>query len=183
MGCTTEVAVKNITFTCADKPKGGVDELIICRKSDIDFDVATDLLGELDLSIASAITGNTARIDFNKKDGFSYAGTEYSGEADGTDSYTPTVAVQLPKVDNAKLQAVEALLGGFNELIVFVKARTGEEFAFGVDNGLYGSTLTTTTGTNTDKNMMELTFTGDEDSLERTLATGSWDALETALTV
>ena len=183
MGCTTETALTNVTFTCADKPKGGLDEIIVARASAIDWTAATDLLGEVDLSVALSITGATARIDFNKKDGFSYAGTTYSGEPDGTDSYAPTVIVQLPRVDLAKLQSVESMLGGFNELIVFVKARTGEEFAFGVDNGMFGSALTTTTGTNTDKNVMELTFTGDEDSMERVLATGSWDALVAALVV
>jgi hypothetical protein len=184
MGCTNSTTLSNITFTCSDKPKGGLDDLIVLRKSDIDFsaetDPATDVDGELDLSPANALAGGAvaARIDFNKKDGFSYAGTEYSGEADGTDSFTPTIAVQLPRVDNAKLEAIKDMVGGFNELVAFVKARTGERFAFGIDNGVYGSSATTTTGNNTEKNMIELTFTGDEDSFERTLSQVSWDAVE-----
>ena len=179
MGCTSEVLLENITFTCADKPKGGIDDMLVIRASDIT--TATDTDGELDITAVEATS--VARIDFNKKDGFSYAGTDYAGEADGTDSYTPTVAVQLPKITKDKLHAAEQMLGGFNELVVFVRTRAGEELAYGFDNGLYGGTMTSTTGTNTDKNMIELSFTGDEDSFERELSDDSWAVLEAALVV
>ena len=108
---------------------------------------------------------------------------EFSGEADGTDSFTPTVAVEVPRVTLDKLQAVDAMLGGFNELVVFVKARTGIETVYGYDNGVYVSAATITTGNNTEKNMMQLTFTGDEDSLPKVLTGTSWAVLEAALVV
>ena len=78
----------------------------------------------------------------------------------------PTVSVEIPRVTLDKLQAVVPMFGGFNELVVFVKARTGVETAYGFDNGVFISTASSTTGNNTEKNMLQLTFTGDEDSME-----------------
>lgn len=179
MGCTPTEAFKNVTFSCSDKPKGGLEEIMVIRKGSIT--TATDTAGELDITAVAATS--VAKIEFNNKDGFSYAGTEYAGEADGTEKYTPTVAVEVPKVDAVKLEAVKTYLGGFNELVVFVKYRTGKMFAFGYDNGMYGSALTTTSGTNNDKNMMQLTFTGDEDSMEREVDATTWGVLVAALVV
>ena len=179
MGCSNSAALENVTFDCTDKPKGGLDTIYVMRASDIT--TATDVDGELDITAVTATS--VAMIDFNKKDGFSYAGTEYTGEFDGTDAFVPTVSVEIPRVTLDKLQALIPMLGGFNELVVFIKARTGIETAYGYDNGLFISAVSSTTGNNTEKNMMQLTFTGDEDSMERVLSATSWAVLEAALVV
>ena len=83
MGCSNNTALENVTFDCTDKPKGGLDKILVMRASDIT--TATDLAGELDITAVELTS--VAMIDFNKKDGFSYAGTEYTGEEDGTDAF------------------------------------------------------------------------------------------------
>ena len=167
MGCISSTPLEGISYNCNDKPKGGVSRILVARKSVIDA-LATITDGVLELS-ADLTTGDTVEVDFNKKDGFSIAGLEYSGEADGTDSYVPTISVEAPRVTVDKLMAVDIMAGGFNELVVFVQHRTGLWFAYGVDNGVYASAATTTTGTNTDKNTIQFTFTGDEDSFEKSV--------------
>ncbi len=176
MGCTSSTALENITFTCDDKPKGGIDELLIVRTADITEVSDTD--GVLDVTFAAT---SVSRIDFNKKDGFSIAGTEYAGEPDGTDAFTPSISVEIPRITVDKLQAIGVMTGGFNELVVLVKMRTGLEFAYGYDNGLFINAATSTSGTNADKNTIQATFSGDEDSFERSLSAGVWALAEAAL--
>lgn len=178
MGCSTQTPLENITFDCSDRPKGGLDDILVIRASDITD--STDIDGELD--IVSVTASSVSRIDFNKKDGFTYAGTDYSGSDDGTDSFKPTVSVEIPSVTLSKLKAASGMMGGFNELVVFTKARTGVETAYGYDNGVFVSEAKTTTGNNTEKNIIQLTFTGDEDSMERVLSATSWAVLEAAIT-
>lgn len=167
MGCTNSTALAEITYSCDDKPKGGISQIYVARKENADGGVIAS--GVLTYTTGHFTPDDVIEIDFNKKDGFTIAGTEYSGENDGTDSYVPTISVEAPRVTVDKLLATELMSGGFNELVVYVKHRTGLWFAYGTDNGVFISAGTTTTGTNTDKNILQITFTGEEDSYEKSI--------------
>ena len=170
MGCNPNGVLKGMAVSCDDKPKGGLVQVYAARLADV-----TAALTGQSAAISAVVAGSVVEMQFNTKDGYSFAETQYTGEKDGTETFVPTVSLEAPKVTGTKLESVLSMTGGFNQIVVFVKQRTGIMAAYGLDNGVYVSSAKSATGTDADKNSLQYTFTGDEDSFEYEIDQASWD--------
>jgi hypothetical protein len=139
--------------------------------------------GEITLAgdVTIALT-KTAELEFNNKDGFSAFSEEKTVEANGVVNNVPTVVVEFPKMTTAKRLELDNITVAGLELVIWVQTAADTYHAIGLDYGAYCSLVSGTSGTGrSEKNMYQVTFTGEEDSLSYTMTAASWATVVTSL--
>ena len=168
MACTVTLA--DILYSCDDLGVGGIVELHVANKSNAES--ALTGVGSADRAItaATAVSG-IVELGFNLKDGFSVFSEVKTVNADGTTTTVPTISVELPKMDAAKITALNDIAKGGAELVAFVKTAAGTHHVSGLDYGLYAATVDGNSGTSrAEKNRFQLTLTGEENGLSHSIA-------------
>ena len=173
MGCTPSITLSGISYDCSDIAVGGLKTIYYCLSSHIGSGY-TETGGEItDIDFTTATS--TKELEFNNKDGFSQFSEEKTVEANGVVNSIPTVVVEFPKMTTAKRAELDQITVAGLELVVFVETAAGTYHAIGIDYGAYASLVSGTTGTGrSEKNMYQLTITGEEDSLSRTMTAAAW---------
>ena len=162
MACTVSLA--DISYSCDDLGIGGIVELHIANRSDALTALTSDAADRI-VSAATAVTG-VVSLGFNLKDGFSVFSEVKTVNADGTTTTVPTISVELPKMDAAKITALNDIAKGGAELVAFVKTAAGTHHVSGLDYGLYAATVDGNSGASrAEKNRFQITLTGEENGL------------------
>ncbi len=177
MGCTSSYILQGISYSCEDIAVGGLKRILYTHLSD-----AT--LTEAGGTISSIAFGgdNVVELEFNNKDGFSAFSEEKTVEANGVVNVVPTVVVEFPRMTAEKRQELDNLSVAGLELIVFVETAAGTRHAIGADFGAYCSLVSGTSGTGrSEKNMFQVTFTGEEDHLSYYVADAAWQEVVGAM--
>lgn len=105
-------------------------------------------------------------IEFNTSDGFTNANETKTVSPDGTISVAQTLQVELPKIEKDKLDAIKAINNPNMELKCHILTKSGVMVTYGDEYGCYVSTVDSASGTGrSDKNRIQITFTGDESKL------------------
>lgn len=163
MACTVTLA--DITYGCDDLGIGGIVELHVASRAAaiavLQSDAATRVV-----SAASGAASDVVQFSFNLKDGFSVFSEVKTANADGTFSTVPTISAEFPKMDAARITALDQMSNGAPELVAFVKTAAGTHHVCGLDFGLYVSTIDGNSGTGrSEKNRFQVTLTGEEAGL------------------
>ncbi len=176
MGCTPSLTLQGISYSCEDIAVGGLKRVIYTLSSDV---VLTEGSGTIS---AATFSGDSVELEFNNKDGFSAFSEEKTVEANGVVNVVPTVVVEFPKMTAEKRQELDAISVAGIELIVFVETAAGTLHAIGADFGAYCSLVSGTSGTGrSEKNMYQVTFTGEEDHLSYAVSDAAWQEVVGAL--
>lgn len=177
MGCTSDVVLTGITYSCEDVPVGGLDKVYIARKDkttithDIDETTITDICFEA--------VDDVVQLEFNNKDGFSNFTDVKTVEAGGNVSTVPTISLEFPKMTKAKRDELDALASAGLELVAFVRTASGTQHCVGWEFGLYGSSVNGQSGTGrAEKNVYQFTLTGEETSLALDVDDTMWALVE-----
>lgn len=183
MACN--VNLSGISFSCTDLPVGGLVQVLVGDKADVEGLIAVDSdktsLTYGDVTITPTTTGlvtdgDVVNLDFNNKDGFSVFNDVKTVNADGTVSTVPTIAIEFPVMSAEKRNALEQIAVGGAELVAFVKTAAGTMHLVGFEYGLYAGTVDGTSGAaRSEKNRYQLTLTGEEQSLAFDLPAAEWD--------
>jgi len=180
MGCTPSAALAGITYSCDDKTTGGLKRILIGRMSDLDYTVTSGALA-FD-TVPTAGGGAIVELEFNNKDAYTNLTDEKTVEANGVSKAVPTLTVEFPKMDVTKRAALENLTQAGDSLVAFVETAGGEYMAAGWGFGLYGSLAHGQTGNGrSEKNIYQLTLTGEEDELSAFLTSTEWANVTGAL--
>jgi hypothetical protein len=116
------------------------------------------------------------QFSFNLKDGFSVFSEVKTSNADGTFSTVPTISAEFPKMDAARITALDQMSNGAPEMVAFVKTAAGTHHVCGLDFGLYVSTVDGNSGTGrSEKNRFQLTMTGEEAGLSYSITSALFD--------
>lgn len=168
MGCTPSLTLTGLTFSCADIAVGGLKRVLYTLLSDV---TATPLVvGQIDAPTFSAIN-KTYELEFNNKDGFSSFSEEKTVETNGVVNAIPTVVIEFPKMTTAKRTLLDEITVAGLELVIWVQTAADTYHAIGLDYGAYCSLVSGASGTGrSEKNMYQVTFTGEEDSLSTPLS-------------
>ena len=163
MPCSVTLA--DITYGCDDLGIGGIVELHVSSRAAaiaaLTFTAATRVV-----SAASGAASDVVQFSFNVKDGFSVFSEVKTANADGTFSTVPTISAEFPKMDAARITALDQMSNGAPELVAFVKTAAGTHHVCGLDFGLYVSTIDGNSGTGrSEKNRFQVTLTGEEAGL------------------
>lgn len=178
MACT--VTLSGITYGCDDLGIGGIVELHIASKAATEAVVTASTDGTRVISAASAAPSDIVEIEFHLKDGFSVFSEVKTVNPTGGFTTVPTISVELPKMDAAKISALDQMSNGPKEMVAFVKTAAGTYHAVGLDHGIYVSTVDGNSGTGrAEKNRFQLTLTGEEDGLSYSIAESAYTALTT----
>lgn len=182
MACN--VNLSGISFSCAELPVGGLVQVLVGQKSDVEGLITVDTdkssLNYGDVTITPATTGlvtdgDVVELSFNNKDGFSVFNDVKTVNADGSVSTVPTIAIEFPVMSEAKRNSLEQLAVGGAELVAFVKTAAGTMHLVGFEYGLFAGTVDGTSGASrTDKNRYQLTLTGEEKSLAFAMTTAEY---------
>jgi len=173
MACTVTLA--DIAYSCDDLGIGGIVELHIANRSDADSALTYDSADRA-VTAATALGADVVSLGFNLKDGFSVFSEVKTVNADGTTTTVPTISVELPKMDAAKITKLNDIAKGGAELVAFVKTAAGTHHVSGLDYGLYASTVDGNSGTGRgEKNRFQLTLTGEENGLSYSIAEGDFN--------
>lgn len=174
MGCLNGVTLANVTYSCDDIPVGGLKSLYLTKKDDVTI---TEAVGAL-VTLTTIFAGDVVKLDFNNKDAFTAFDENATRNADGSGSVVPTIVVEFPKMDVTKRNALDNLVNSVgSEILAFAELASGEKIAVGVDFGLYASLVLGKSGNGrTDKNVYQLTLTGEESHLHRD-ASAVWDEM------
>ena len=174
MGCTPTITLSGITYNCDDIAVGGLKTIYYCLKTHLGNGYTEDTDGNItDIDFTTATS--TKELEFNNKDGFSQFSEEKTVEANGVVNSIPTVTVEFPRMTSAKRLELDNITRAGLELLVFVETAAGTYHAIGIDYGAYASLVSGTTGTGrSEKNIYQLTITGEEDSLSRTMSSAAW---------
>ena len=180
MACTPQGALNGITYDCANII-GGIKQLYVGYKRGdgssiygyedisgitVDTDYTSGTFGQITLSTPSASGDVFQEIQFNLKDGVSVFTDVVTISADGTKEVVPTIVVELPLMDAAKMTELANLSQGGVELVALVATAAGTYHLVGADFGLYAGTVDGTSGTGrSEKNRYQLTLTGSEGEL------------------
>jgi len=174
MGCITNIALDNISLDCNDVPVGGLAEVYAAgacetalavhpKADDTDYGKASILsfAGE-----SAAGTGKVYKLEFNKRDGVTSFTDAKTVDATGLVTVTPTLTLELPKMNEAKRSLLNKMANGNGKYLVFLKTSAGTKHVLGAKFGMKVSSVSGTTGTGrTDKNTYTITFTGEESEL------------------
>lgn len=178
MACT--VTLSGITYGCDDLGIGGIVELHIASKVATEAVVTASTDGTRVISAASAAPSDIVEIEFHLKDGFSVFSEVKTVNPTGGFTTVPTISVELPKMDAAKISALDQMSNGPKEMVAFVKTAAGTYHAVGLDHGIYVSTVDGNSGTGrAEKNRFQLTLTGEEDGLSYSIAESAYTTLTT----
>jgi hypothetical protein len=163
MACTVTLA--DITYGCDDLGIGGIVELHVASRAAALAVLTSDDSTRV-VSAASGAASDVVQFSFNLKDGFSVFSEVKTANADGTFSTVPTISVEFPKMDAARITALDQMSNGAPELVAFVKTAAGTHHVCGLDFGLYVSTIDGNSGTGrSEKNRFQVTLTGEEAGL------------------
>jgi hypothetical protein len=172
MGCTPNGDLAGITYSCDDKTTGGLKRIIVARLSDVPSFTTTG--GVMTIS-AEIPAGKVFELEFNNKDAYTNFTDEKTVEASGVTKATPTLVVEFPKMDVTKRAALEKLTQAGDSIVAFLETAGGVHMAAGTGFGLYGSLAHGQTGNGrSEKNVYQLTLTGEEDELSLYPDTASW---------
>jgi len=178
MACT--VTLSGITYGCDDLGIGGIVELHLASKEAV-LDNTTAITKDDATRVISAASANPSdlvEIEFHLKDGFSVFSEVKTVNPTGGFTTVPTISVELPKMDAAKITALDQMSNGPKEMVAFVKTAAGTYHAVGLDHGIYVSTVDGNSGTGrAEKNRFQLTLTGEEDGLSYSIAESAYTAL------
>lgn len=178
MGCTPTITLAGVSFNCSDIAVGGLKRVMYTLLSDVTSTTIVD--GEI-TAVTIALT-KTAELEFNNKDGFSAFSEEKTVEANGVVNNVPTVVVEFPKMTQTKRLELDAITVAGLELAVWVETAAGTYHAVGLDYGAYCSLVSGSSGTGrSEKNMYQVTFTGEEDVLSYAVSSTAWAAVVTSL--
>jgi hypothetical protein len=176
MACTVTLA--DITYGCDDLGIGGIVELHVASRAAA-IAVLTSTAATRVVSAVSGAASDVVQFSFNLKDGFSVFSEVKTANADGTFSTVPTISAEFPKMDAARITALDQMSNGAPELVAFVKTAAGTHHVCGLDFGLYVSTIDGNSGTGrAEKNRFQVTLTGEEAGLSYSIT----DALFTIAT-
>lgn len=180
MACTPQGALNGITYDCANII-GGIKKLYVgYRVGDgstvygyeditgvaIDKLYTSGTFGQITLTTPAAGGSVFQEIQFNLKDGVSVFTDVVTISADGTKEVVPTILVELPLMDAAKMTELASLSQTGVELVALVATAAGTYHLVGADFGLYAGTVDGTSGTGrAEKNRYQLTLTGSEGEL------------------
>ena len=180
MACTPQGALNGITYDCANII-GGIKKLYVGYKRGdgatiygyeditgvtVDVDYTSGTFGQITLAAPTASGSVFQEIQFNLKDGVSVFTDVVTISADGTKEVVPTIMVELPLMDAAKMTELSNLSQGGVELVALVATAAGTYHLVGADFGLYAGTVDGTSGTGrAEKNRYQLTLTGSEGEL------------------
>ena len=137
MACN--VTLTGIAYDCNDLGIGGIVELHIATRTQVETVLTNDDTAKLNRAI-TAVTGSPSgliQLSFNLKDGFSVFSEVKTVNADGTSTTVPTISVELPKMSGDKNTALDQMAKGGAELVAFVKTAAGTFHISGLDYGLY----------------------------------------------
>lgn len=175
MACT--VTLSGITYGCDDLGIGGIVELHLASKENT-LPVITKDDPTRVISAASGAPSDIVEIEFHLKDGFSVFSEVKTVNPTGGFTTVPTISVELPKMDAAKITALDQMSNGPKEMVAFVKTAAGTYHAVGLDHGIYVSTVDGNSGTGrAEKNRFQLTLTGEEDGLSYSIAESAYNTL------
>jgi|TARA_R110000824_G_scaffold120550_3_gene276008 hypothetical protein len=173
MACTVTLA--DITYGCDDLGIGGIVELHVASRAA----AIAVLTSDAPTRVVSAVSGAAADVvqfSFNLKDGFSVFSEVKTSNADGTFSTVPTISAEFPKMDAARITALDQMSNGAPEMVAFVKTAAGTHHVCGLDFGLYVSTVDGNSGTGrSEKNRFQLTMTGEEAGLSYSITSALFD--------
>jgi len=163
MACTVTLA--DISYGCDDLGIGGIVELHVASRAAAIAVLTSDASTRV-VSAASGAASDVVQFSFNLKDGFSVFSEVKTANADGTFSTVPTISAEFPKMDAARITALDQMSNGAPELVAFVKTAAGTHHVCGLDFGLYVSTIDGNSGTGrSEKNRFQVTLTGEEAGL------------------
>ena len=164
MPCSVTLA--DITYGCDDLGIGGIVELHVASRAAALTAITTKDDSTRVISAVSGAASDVVQFSFNLKDGFSVFSEVKTANADGTFSTVPTISAEFPKMDAARITALDQMSNGAPELVAFVKTAAGTHHVCGLDFGLYVSTIDGNSGTGrSEKNRFQLTLTGEEAGL------------------
>lgn len=164
MACTVTLA--DITYGCDDLGIGGIVELHVASRAAALTAITTKDDSTRVISAVGGAASDVVQFSFNLKDGFSVFSEVKTANADGTFSTVPTISAEFPKMDAARITALDQMSNGAPELVAFVKTAAGTHHVCGLDFGLYVSTIDGNSGTGrSEKNRFQLTLTGEEAGL------------------
>lgn len=173
MGCTPSLTLGGISYSCDDIAVGGLKRVLYTLSADATL---TETSGEI--TAATIASGDTVELEFNNKDGFSAFSEEKTVEANGVVNVVPTVVVEFPKMTASKRAELDQISVAGIELIVWVETAAGTYHAIGVDFGAYCSLVSGQSGTGrSEKNMYQVTFTGEEDHLSYSVDSTAWTSV------
>ena len=175
MSCNPTTTLVGIGFSCDDIPIGGVKRILVERKSALEgLYSVTD--GQF--AFTGAVPSTVIELEFNTKDAFTNIVEDKTSEQTGVVTNVPVIQVEFPKMDVQKRNAIEILTNPLDSFIAFIELATGEHLAVGWQFGLYGSTVHAQSGTGrTEKNVYQLTLTGEESELSAYLDDTEWAKL------
>jgi len=178
MGCTPTITLGGISFDCSDIPVGGLKRVIYTLLSDI---TSTTITGG-EITAVTITAGKSAELEFNNKDGFTAFSEEKTVEPNGITNNVPTVVLEFPKMTTAKRAELDQISVGGMQLVVWVETAAGTKHAVGLDYGAYVSLVSGQSGTGrTEKNVYQVTFTGEEDVLSYTVDDTAWASVVASL--
>ena len=164
MACTVTLA--DINYGCDDLGIGGIVELHVASRAAALAAITTKDDSTRVVSAVSGAASDVVQFSFNLKDGFSVFSEVKTANADGTFSTVPTISAEFPKMDAARITALDQMSNGAPELVAFVKTASGTHHVCGLDFGLYVSTIDGNSGTGrAEKNRFQVTLTGEEAGL------------------
>ena len=174
MACTVTLA--DITYGCDDLGIGGIVELHVSSRAAALTAITTKVDATRVISAVGGAASDVVQFSFNLKDGFSVFSEVKTANADGTFSTVPTISAEFPKMDAARITALDQMSNGAPELVAFVKTAAGTHHVCGLDFGLYVSTIDGNSGTGrAEKNRFQVTLTGEEAGLSYSITEALFD--------
>jgi len=175
MACELDIINKDMELNCEDIPVGGLQEVFVARLSDVSSVI------EADGTISDLTIKDVVNLEFNMKDGYSNFTDVKTVDDTGVVTATPTVTLEFPKMTLAKRNAIEKLTAN-TELVLMINTAAGVKHMAGLDFGMYGSAANGQSGSGrTEKNSYNITFTGEEINLSRTIEDAAWNKILTAI--
>lgn len=161
MGCTSSAVLAGIAYDCSDIPVGGLKTVYITKLEDVVATISAD-----DLTAVTIGLTKTAELEFNNKDGFSAYTDEKTVEPSGLTTAVPTVVIEFPKMTKTKRDELNTLATAGLDLVAWVETAAGTLHAIGLEYGARVTLVSGASGTGrSEKNMYQLTITGEEDVL------------------
>ena len=178
MGCTSEHTLSDVLYSCADLPVGGLMTVFIARKDKTTVAFAIDDETTVESITFDEPTIDIVKLEFNNKDAFTSFTDVKTVDPTGTIQTIPTITIEFPKMNKEKRDEMNELCNAGLELLGFIKTAAGTQHLVGMDFGLFGSTVTGQTGTGrSEKNVYQLTLSGDETNLALDLTDAVWALL------
>ena len=189
MSCETNLELDNLSLDCYDIPVGGLKSIYIANACDValgfvDKALKTDnsenpKYGQVTcLGFKGSVTpasGEVYKWEFNKRDGVTNLTDAKTVDQSGLTTVIPTLTLEFPKTDAMKLNLANKLSNTNVELLMFIETTAGTKHVLGAKFGMRVSEVTDQSGTGrTDKNIITITFVGEESELSYDVET-LWD--------